>query len=415
MRGILPGILAVQSLSLKAASYPSFSAPSGSGSIVTNGAWQEIPWTVGKFPSPRVNFDMCGRGGRMSHICDPEGLIPSSFLDDIDRRLEELSSTTRSPVCTNSGWQVYVAIFQELDQAYTSKFWGIEEAFRAFAASLGHQWGVLGNPCKNGVMVVYSIGNEYMVVQPDEGAAVARVFPTDILKHVARSALRDVRGSPREALATAVDKISAIASGNLDLESLTVDRSTIFLYVMMTCFGCTLGLMSLCCVYDTMSKWRHKARYHRCLDKIRRIHEVFLKPVGELPLCCACVDYLPAKPLDGRAAPNVVVFLCGHRLHTDCANHWFAEHPSGAGACPVCELPMHETGYATSSPAGGEPDDAKAFFLHSLQNEFPDIVSKEQVGRWKCCHTEIWLAELEQPRYKSIWTSEAVEMHTCEA
>jgi len=48
-------------------------------------------------------------------------------------------------------------------------------------------------------------------------------------------------------------------------------------------------------------------------------------------------------------------------------------------------------------------DEAKNFMLHSLHKEYPDIIRQDCLERWCSCHTEIWLSELQCPRYKSIF------------
>jgi len=48
-------------------------------------------------------------------------------------------------------------------------------------------------------------------------------------------------------------------------------------------------------------------------------------------------------------------------------------------------------------------DEAKNFMLHSLHKEYPDIIQQANLDRWCSCHTEIWLSELQCPRYKSIF------------
>jgi len=181
-------------------------------------------------------------------------------------------------------------------------------------------------------------------------------------------------------------------------------------YGLTSCAGIAASLLLLCCLYDAVSQWRHRARFHACQRKIQHVHEVFLSRKGELPLCPTCVEFVAP-----HTSPAVVVFLCGHRFHIDCANRWIVDHECRAGCCPICEntsaevgassrLPVGDSGCAGGCTGSGESaDESKSFILQSLRRQYPDMISEACTERWRDCHTEIWLSELACPRYNSIF------------
>eukprot|EP00397_Hematodinium_sp_SG-2012_P040443 GEMP01044310.1.p2 GENE.GEMP01044310.1~~GEMP01044310.1.p2 ORF type:complete len:250 (+),score=51.56 GEMP01044310.1:809-1558(+) len=228
--------------------------------------------------------------------------------------------------------------------------------------------------------------------------------------------------------------------------------------------GWTVGfddrtMFAVVSAYDAVGKWMHRARFHYCKAKIQRIHDVCLKPTGDMPLCLICMDFLPSQPW------KAVVFLCGHRYHLGCANSLLVTLVDSQNErCPACnyrsitenrlgdlEGTVEECDIAVKrgsdtastmedSEAGvkflsdmedtvedGEVDgtpkasdeslvespvdddsgngESKEFMLRSLRSMFPDIVSIAQVIRWRSCHTESWLDELSCPPYVPLRSS----------
>jgi len=206
------------------------------------------------------------------------------------------------------------------------------------------------------------------------------------------------------------------------------DRPTIFLYVATCSMGLVLAGLLVCCIYDTAAQWRHRAHFNACRCKLQCVHEVLQQPTGEVHLCPICVDFLPNKGTG--PSPQQVVFLCGHKFHTECANRWFLMQEEHApGRCPVCDLAHCYSGAAenwgTNSSGDGNlgqveemgaacravntANEVKSFLLRSLASQYPSIVTPQHVKRWMSCNTELWLAELTNPKFQSIWSKERPE------
>jgi len=260
-----------------------------------------------------------------------------------------------------------------------------------------------------------------------------------------------------------VGQVTAILDGSDSKHYVLVQQgAAIVLYGISSIIGIVATGLLIFCLYDIISHWFHAMRFHACQNKVKRVHEAFLSRQGELSLCPYCVTSVSNQPCSSH-----VVFLCGHRFHMECANQWFAEEPQHSGRCAICDcgsvrrgsvrmaelpakpqdanaLPLRvfeplEQGPAPSmvseqrdkasvspheressevaeqcrecTPENDEDDkdsmnswdEAKNFMLHSLHKEYPDIIHQDKLERWCSCNTEIWLSELNCPKYKSIF------------
>jgi len=235
-----------------------------------------------------------------------------------------------------------------------------------------------------------------------------------------------------------------------DREKLLERGATAILWIVACCVGAAAVALAICCMYDTASYWYHKVHFHSCKRKVERVHGVFSRRRGELPLCPYCVEVIA-----DQASPQKVVFLCGHRFHMDCANRWFLENPGKkAGRCPICSEAGSQDGLGQADapicsvlaraadsalpcapplgawtpsaavsvdaeeccrdcreadPSDGVPapvlsdsvsDEAQGFILNSLHRRYPEIISVACVKRWLSCNTELWLSELSCPRWQ---------------
>lgn len=347
----------------------------------------QIPWTLSTYPNPKVNLERCGRGGKVSHICDPERLVDRHVLDGLDARLEH------APV------SIQAAVMGDVSSTAFHSSWDLDEGFHAFAAHLARDWAI----GKAGVFVLYSVNDGFVDIQADPSlhldAAVAR--------HIARAALRHSSDPGKVLEQVLAETLAALSSQHNASRKLTLDRSRLLFFILTCSLGIVALLLTACCAYDMAAHWHHQARFRSCRSKIQKIHEAFAKGYSDLPLCPICVENLPAQDTS-KACPHAVVFLCGHRFHTDCANSWLVFNDA-PGSCPVCELPhtysLKTPGQCADEEACQPSDEIKAFFLTSLRSRFPESISEEQVKRWRNCHTEIWLNELQPRRYHSIWHS----------
>jgi len=326
-----------------------------------------------------------------SHICDPSHLLTDAQVAEHAKTLKQFAAVLGSTHQACSGYDTYVAL---LDVP--------AEDLRQAALELGRHWGVLGGACSNGAVALYSTRDRTLALAADSRLE-AHVLPPRVQALVERSAIGQAPARPEDDVSSLVATLSTALQGK-DTHTFAESSAEMILYSVTSCAGLAASALMICLMNDMVSQWRHRARFRSCEQKVQRVHEVFTSRKGDLPLCPYCVEYVSSQ-----ASPSVVVFLCGHRFHTDCANRWLVEQECRDGHCPICEgpashVPPVEDAEIAEGHAMNQPDEAKAFILRSLCKQYPDIVRRDcEMRRWCECHTELWLSELSCPRYSSIF------------
>merc|ERR1712129_197387 len=105
----------------------------------------------------------------------------------------------------------------------------------------------------------------------------------------------------------------------LEGRELAMLESALF-YVIFGAAATAMALLFVCCFCDLFAHWQHWARFRACKRKVQLVNDAFSNRKGDLPLCPCCVETITCQP-----SPSKVVFLCGHRFHTDCVNAWFLQ------------------------------------------------------------------------------------------
>lgn len=363
-------------------------------------------WTNETFPDPVRNPYECGTKVG-SHICDPESILSSSVVDAQDATVQRFETTMKSEECQSQGFRVYIGIAHNIASKH---------GLRQVANDLGRKWGVLGTPCGNGIVALCSLQDEGNLVIEVDDKLKDRMFPAKLVDHLERTPLGVLElRSPDDVIMSLVSELDLVLDGSFAPrhESLwpRPGEKMMLFYAPIGFLGVIFSLIMLCFVYDMLSHWRHRAHFMSCRDKLKKVHDVFQnRKDGEVPLCPVCVHSVTNAP-----SSRVVVFMCGHRFHTDCSNRWFREHQGTAGRCPICELPHsyscahpgHNSLPCESKSLASSPvnmvDEVKHFFLNSIQRQYPEIIPDTTVERWSSCHTEIWLSELKCPRYQTLF------------
>lgn len=403
----------------------------------------DIPWSLGTFPDPKVNLDRCGRGGKKSHICDPERLLSPGLLDQEDAHLNVLKERVMGgqvpSLCQKDGWQLYIAVADELDRNYVARYESMEDGARAWATAIGHTWGVLDTPCLNGIMVVYMVRDEYVTVVTDEGA-VASLLPADLARHVVHDAVRHFHNTPDHVFTTLLTDLESVLAGSYTENTLINMRASFFLCLVIGCMGLVASSLVTCVGYDVMARQRHGVRVARCTTKLQRAQEMFehvldgnpsrqpfpslgqpesqeeatdspvdhgrsLEGTGALmPLCPACLEKFPTTCSPGEC--NIVNHPCGHRIHTECAGVW--NRARGLATtnprCQICESSgAGSPGVDTAGLPRWGDSTTRMFVLANLHAQYPDLVTDVHVGSWVTSMPDSWLSDLGEPRYRSIF------------
>lgn len=186
-------------------------------------------------------------------------------------------------------------------------------------------------------------------------------------------------------------------------------------------YGVTGSALFGCCAFaaaiigfisDGVGRWRYLARFELCRKQLRRVQEIAISPKCDEIVCPVCIEMVSCTP-----AIDTVGFLCGHRFHTACANHWYDTNACLSGHCPICDSCQQRDGQPNESTASscagadgsGENtrDETALFCLRSIARQFPELVTEERVCQWSKQHANasVWLSELECPQYRSIFMS----------
>lgn len=169
---------------------------------------------------------------------------------------------------------------------------------------------------------------------------------------------------------------------------------------------CVLVVLFLCCVYDSVKRWRQQAKFALCCKQVRRIQDMLNAPNSDVVQCPICIENVLPAP-----SSEAVVFLCGHRFHLKCANEWQKARAHHGGRCPICNSNQDMSERPEDSQhcneldgaSGGSNGLATMFYLHSLSRLFPEFIHENCVRRWSNLHSNVWLSELECPRYRSMF------------
>jgi len=334
----------------------------------------------------------------VSHICDPRHILSSHVVMKQGAELQRLAVTEGSKDCSVKGYKIYLAV---LDIP--------EKHAKGVAQELGRHWGIFGSSCDAGAVVLYAPTKQKIAISSDpdlDALFMSHSLEGDVnQRHIGR-----LLSTPDEVAVSLIGRLHAALNRQRDVDKafnfFDASHVTLALYIVGCFVGLSILALAVCCLYDAVAHWCHRARFLSCQTKLQRVHEVFLSQKGELPLCPYCVEAISVQP-----SPWKVVYLCGHRFHMCCANQWCREFPDKAGRCPICDGPQASTlevkkgcecECTSATDSLDSTDEARSFILRSLHRQYPDIITTGCVSRWASCHTEIWLSELARPRYSSI-------------
>jgi len=325
-----------------------------------------------------------------SHICDPNHVLSTFVTDRQSAALSSLAATDGSLVCPNGGYEVYIALL-----AVPAK------GLHAVATELGHRWGVLGGRCRNGVVALLSTSSQSVAIAAGSGLQVEG--------RVVKAAVDMPWTSADKVVTSLVLELSATLEGSKTARPQLYSKLSWYTNLALLCTftGClALGflLLVVCLLYDTVRAMRHRARYRSCHSKVMRVHNAFQEHREER-LCPCCLDPVTIDP-----QVDVVTFLCGHRFHLACANEWLKRHHGFGKVCLICHGPWS---LPDNMKAENAINDGKLFHLQRLHEMFPDIIDTPALERWCSCHTEIWLSEIQCPRYSSIFARRWMPGSSC--
>lgn len=151
-------------------------------------------------------------------------------------------------------------------------------------------------------------------------------------------------------------------------------------------------LFMLCCLLNGGAHYFKQSKFTSCQRKVQNLHNS-LGLGCDTPVCPCCVEVVSST----ASQSSKIMFHCGHCFHMNCVNKWFRDHPGSATICPVCmSAPEVEEEIDPETPDDHSRNEERSFILGNLHKRYPAIITEEVVQRWKVCHTEIWLKEMNE-------------------
>jgi uncharacterized membrane protein YgcG len=364
-------------------------------------------------PSPQADpAGVCGRGGRKSAVCDPDGVLPRGAADVVDgvaNFVAEGSHGFAKMDCAGrqTGYQVAVAVLRRMKDDGRAQ----DERVAHFARELHDSWAVGDAACNNGVVLVVALDDRKMFISTGAGAKAA------LSDRAVQAVLSDMKAALRAdrvdlAVQTGVADIGKVLAGATNVGGQSLGSETSFLDVAVVSLF-ALVLFSGVCMRP--SSTGPTMRYRSCQAALRRLEadralarqnvfqgqtscpiclEEFEKrspPPSPAPLvagsppppgvrqraaaaaaaAAAAVDadgagaessapLLPpsagaaaaAAPMSAADLPESEQALrCGHKFHKDCLRR-MVQNSTSSDSCPVCRRPM----FGPERPPPPRPD-----------------------------------------------------------
>ena len=130
------------------------------------------------FPNPRLDLEKCGRDGVESRICDPSRLLGEEHANKIEEYIKTIQRDTESGC---GGFQVAVAIIDQIDPTWPTAATPREDAARAFAMKIHDAWGVGDRSCQNGILLFISRRDRRVYISTGSGAKTSLSLERDRL------------------------------------------------------------------------------------------------------------------------------------------------------------------------------------------------------------------------------------------
>jgi uncharacterized membrane protein YgcG len=308
-------------------------------------------WSPVELPSPQSDGrGVCGRGGKKSAICDPDGVLPpdaADVLDGIANFIAEGSHGFAKADCAGSqkGYQVAAAVFHRMRADERS----VEERVRYFAKELHDSWGVGDARCNNGVVLVVALDDRRMYISTGAGA---KGVLTD---NAVQAVLNDMRGALRAgrvdfAMQTGLADIGKVLAGSREVGGFSVATGAKGLGASDIWTFSIVGFFLLIC-FRMSRATTPREQYRRCQAALRRLEEdrtrarqnVF-EGQAACPICLE--DFEKRSPPPSPAASIVAAPAVPDGVR---------QRPSIAGAATACAA--GEDGEASESEtllSGGE-------------------------------------------------------------
>lgn len=305
-------------------------------------------WTKEEFSNPTKYVEACNHKGRESMICDPETILTTQYVSQIQKLLDHVQKNTYSGCNrgSNSGFQIAVAV---LSRMHRNSNESVGETAEKFAKHLHNSLGVGNARCDDGAVLLLSTNDRQVYMSTGR---VTSQFLTngkiDLIIEEMRPHLKDKNYG--KSLEVAVTKMGEAFSG-IVLESSEEYGLIKFLVPVAAAVALAIYLAH-----------RRNQDRENCNLKLRRIQDerdrAEQSPESyESMSCPICLEeFTPEIPT--KKLP------CDHKFCKPCLTTWLSKSVT----CPVCRHNYTELEFRLS-------------MLHQL---YPSLISSTILDIWRC-------------------------------
>lgn len=397
-------------------------------------------WSAPELPNPQNDAKgICGRSNTKSSICDPDGYISQSDVENIDGLINFINKgdhgfeTHPCPKGT-SGPQIAVAVVDNMASPSDNK----KKSAYQFAKDIHDQWGVGDAECQNGIVLFLAIKDRALGFSV--GAGVRDVFTGQMVQAVISLMGDKMRQKEYgSAIINAVTTVGNILSGKkvpLNNDSFSFLG---FLFVpIFIAFSC----------FSFIHRSRSRGRYTRLKNVLTKFDKDRKKANDRqfvVTSCAICLEDFPDAGLkigestkeeaerrstdsnenEGvRTSRNGTItspvrtttagfgpgtsdkrteqastassdearsLPCGHKFHESCILTWVSGPGRSNATCPICRQPIAESEGTTverqvdSNSAGGWDvyENEYRFRVQRAHHYYPDFITANMMNDWE--------------------------------
>jgi uncharacterized membrane protein YgcG len=262
-------------------------------------------WDGDTYPNPKRDFTLCGRRGRPSNLCDPDGLLPTfaaaARVEGVILDVGAAAPPYAAAPCAGTdgaprGYAVAVALMRKLRVREGE---APAAAARRVAAALHAAWGVGSAACDDGVLILLAADQRQVYISTGAGAAGAL---GDAAAGEVIAAMRPLlRQSPPD-FAGAV--VQAVTDVGLGLAGRARSGEGEWEWFPVLFFSGVLGMLG----WSATGAWRRRREYRRCRGAVRRLAEeqarMRRREWSRPRTCAVCLEELAGGDADGAAGED---------------------------------------------------------------------------------------------------------------
>jgi len=378
--------------------------------LATLGAAARREWTPTNYPNPKRDLSLCGRAGRASSICDPDGVLTENTKNRIEGIIQDIErgeSPYRLAPCGSSSPEGYHAAVAVMNKMKVEEGEQPAAVAKEFAKTLHARWGVGSSECDNGVLMLLSVDDRQVFVSTGKQAQ-REGLPDDTLAIIVSWMVPYLKdGAYGEAVVRGLTNVGLALSGwDVAKDDSTWDIGLVFFLIV-------LAFMLFSIVQSILQARKRTKRLKSCKQVLEKIKDeqdrVVSREWSEHRTCPVCFEAFgepgesseatteEGSRLLGDPDRKRLVLQCGHCVCEPCLKEWMGRNRT----CPVCRQPVDDDGGADadgagqapsgSGTAGRVPRDSLAsevlaadllYRLQRAQRLYPEFITDDTVQGW---------------------------------